>query len=287
MNDQLDRPDTVETLEPPKSLKPISETGPSISSKQRAKTVAEARPSRIQPPAPVRARTAFDDNDDDNEDDTFFGRHKVKLAIAAVVFVVSLTTYLIKNSGDTRPRKAPERMVMIQVAPPPPAPPPPPPPPKVEPPKMEEKMIEQAPVEEEPEQKPADEPPAISTGIKGDGPGMAGLSSKGGPLGLGGSGSGRGRGGPFDAFARSASSRIRSQISTHPKTRSAKIPSCELRLWVDSTGRVIRAKLSSSSGDPATDAAIQNEVLPGMQLDAPPPGMPMPIVLRVSARRPT
>jgi len=150
---------------------------------------------------------------------------------------------------------------------------------------MEEKMIEQAPVEEE-EPKPADEPPPLGTGIKGDGPGLTGLSSKGGPNGIGGTGLGRGRGGPFDGFARNVSSRVRSAISSHRKTRSARIPGCELRAWVDSTGRVTRAKLSPSTGDPAIDAAIQNEVLPGMQLDPPPPGMPMPIVMRLSARRP-
>jgi hypothetical protein len=281
MNDQLDSPDTVETID---RVEPSPELGRANSSNGNSNVFTEARsPRALQQPPPVRARTAFDDNDEDDEDNTFIGRHKVKLAVAVIVIVGGAMTYLIKNSGDTAtPRKAPERMVMIQVPPPPP---PPPPPPRVEPPKMEEKkMIEQTPVDEEPP-KPNDDPPPLGTGIKGDGPGLTGLSSKGGPIGNS-IGLGKGRGGPFDGFARSASSRVRGAISSNPKTRSARIPGCELRAWVDSTGRVTRAKLSPSTGDPAIDAAIQNEVLPGLQLDPPPPGMPMPIVMRLSARRP-
>ena len=51
--------------------------------------------------------------------------------------------------------------------------------------------------------------------------------------------------------------------------------------------RVTRASLVSSTGDPAVDAAIKADVLTGLQLDAPPPeGMPLPIVMRLTARRP-
>jgi periplasmic protein TonB len=286
MNDQLDSPE-VETIERIESSAQL-QIGRSLAG--ASSVAAEVRPPRtVQPPVPVRSRTAFDDNDADDPDDSFIGRHGAKLAVTVVVIVGCGITYLVKNSKEAPPRNAPERMVMIQPLPPAPPPPPPPPPPKVEPPKLEEKMIEQAPVEEtpEPDPKPSDEPPPLGTGIKGDGPPDGfGLSSKGGSGGLGGNGLGRARGGPFDGFARAASSRVRGAISSHRKTRSATIPGSELRVWVDSTGRVTRAKLSPSSGDPATDAAIQSEVLPGVQLDAPPPGMPMPIVMRLSARRP-
>lgn len=61
----------------------------------------------------------------------------------------------------------------------------------------------------------------------------------------------------------------------------------KVRLWVDSAGRVTRAKLASSSDDPAVDAAIQNDVLNGLTLpEAPPADMPMPIVLVLNAVRP-
>jgi len=61
----------------------------------------------------------------------------------------------------------------------------------------------------------------------------------------------------------------------------------KIRVWADSTGRITKAHLTGSTGDPALDATLQNDILTGMQLDNPPPAdMPMPIVMRVSARRP-
>ncbi len=59
------------------------------------------------------------------------------------------------------------------------------------------------------------------------------------------------------------------------------------RIWLDATGRITRATLAGSTGDPATDTAIRQEILTGLQLQAPPPdGMPMPIVMRLKATRP-
>jgi TonB family protein len=60
-----------------------------------------------------------------------------------------------------------------------------------------------------------------------------------------------------------------------------------VRVWVDSAGRVTRAILAGSSGRAELDSALKNEVLAGLQLQSPPPeGMPMPIVMRISAKRP-
>lgn len=146
-------------------------------------------------------------------------------------------------------------------------------------------MIEQPPVEDEPKEMKQDEPPPISTGIKGDGPGLAGLS-KGDGSRIGGFGSGGRAGGRWDGYARSVQTTASDAIRKSPKTRSASIRSLQVRIWVDATGRVTRVKLSGSTGDPAVDAALENEVLARMQLQPPPPGMPSPIVLRISARRP-
>ena len=75
-------------------------------------------------------------------------------------------------------------------------------------------------------------------------------------------------------------------LRRNPRTRGAKLR-IEVRIWPDATGRITRAQLSGSSGDPAVDAAIRDEVLTGLQLPEPPPqGMPSPIVLRVIAQRP-
>jgi len=156
---------------------------------------------------------------------------------------------------------------------------------------MEEKMIEQTPVEDEPkpEPKPADDPPpALGTNIKGDGPGIAGLGSSGNGGGLGGTGLGSGRGGgKWDSYARQVQSRVSDALRRNRKSRSARFSSLQVRVWPDSTGRISRARLAGSTGDGALDTAIENEVLTGLQLQEPPPqGMPSPIVLRLSARRP-
>jgi protein TonB len=281
MNDQLETQDTVETLERVQTTPQGDRFGRSAGGSNGA--VSNDRSRTEQQYQPVRARTAFDDNDADDPDDTFFGRHQAKLGIAVVLVVGGLTAYLVSHRSESAPRKAPERMVMVQPLPPPP--PPPPPPPKVEPPK-EEKMIEQAPPED-PDPKPADEPPPmIATGIKGDGPGgIAGLGSGRDRLGNGNT-LGGARGGKWDGFARQVQNKVSEGLRRSPKTRAARVSSLTVRIWPDSTGRINRAKLAASTGDAALDAAIE-DVLTGLQLPEPPPaGMPLPIVMRITERRP-
>lgn len=155
-------------------------------------------------------------------------------------------------------------------------------------------MIEQAPLEEkapEPEPKPVDEPPPIlGTNIKGDGPSNGfGLGSSGNGGGLGGSGLGGNgrRGGKWDNYARQVQSAIVDALRRNPKSRAASISGLQVRIWPDSSGRVSRAQLVGSTGNPSLDEAIRNEVLTGLQLHEPQPqGMPTPIVLRLNARRP-
>jgi TonB family protein len=61
----------------------------------------------------------------------------------------------------------------------------------------------------------------------------------------------------------------------------------QVRVWADSTGRITKVSLGQSTGDPVLDAAIKGEVLSDVVLsEPPPPGMPMPIVMRFNARRP-
>ena len=153
-------------------------------------------------------------------------------------------------------------------------------------------MIEQEPVREEeakPEApKPADDsPPDLGTGIKGDGPPDGfGLSGKGGAggagRGLGGTGTARSRWGWYAAKVQSG---ISEALRRDPKIREAVING-KVRIWPDASGRITRAKLDSSTGDAALDAAIIRS-LNGVQLSAPPPAdMPSPVILRISARRP-
>jgi len=154
-------------------------------------------------------------------------------------------------------------------------------------------MVEQTPIEKDevkPEPKPEEAPAPVGTSIKGDGPpdgfGLGGPGGSGGN-GLGGKGSGR-AGSRFGWYGGQVQSKIAEAIRGNKKTRSASIASLTIRVWADaSTGRVTRAQLAGTTGDKNVDEALQSEVLNGLQLQEPPPaGMPMPIVMRVNARRP-
>ena len=69
-------------------------------------------------------------------------------------------------------------------------------------------------------------------------------------------------------------------------TTSKTPPTVQVRIWADSSGRITRASLAGSSGDPAVDNAIRNNALAGLQLPEPPPAdMPMPINMRITARK--
>jgi len=226
-----------------------------------------------------------------DEKEGFFKRNAAFLIFGVLVAAAGGYFYFRKPGLEAPPVKQ-ERMVMIAPLPPmpPPKPPPPPPPPPQKPP--EEKMEKETAAEEKtpPKPEPAkapDDPAPLGTNLKGDGPGLAGL---GGGSGLGGGTLGGGGGGKagsrFGWYAGQVQSKITEALRTNPKTKSASLR-IEVRIWPDSTGRVTRAQLSGSTGDSGLDNAIQNGVLTGLQLQEPPPaGMKLPIVLRLTARRP-
>jgi len=171
--------------------------------------------------------------------------------------------------------------ITLPPPPPPPLPPPPPPPPK------EQEMVQQEHVEQiDPvdEPTPAPEDPGLSTNIVG---------GNGPDLGLR-AGSGNGnrnrigisrRSGKWDHYAVAVQNTIAETLRHNTGVRHAAF-SLQVRVWADSTGRITRAALAGSSGDPAVDNAIKNNALAGLQLPEPPPAdMPMPINMRISARK--
>lgn len=224
--------------------------------------------------------------DQPDEERTFFQRFGVAISIAAVA-VVAAVIFIGQSlaKGSTAPHRMPEvTMVKILTAPLPP-PPPPPPPPKL----VEEKMVEQMPVDAN-EAKPDDSAPAPAAdlGTSITGPGGAdgfGLGSNRGTGTIGGGGS-RGSGSRWGWYAAQVQSTIADALRKNPRTRQANFR-VEVRVWPDLTGRVTRAQLVGTTGDAAVDAAIRAEVLTGLQLKEPPPqGLPLPIVMRLTARRP-
>ena len=145
----------------------------------------------------------------------------------------------------------------------------------------EVKPDEQKP-DDKPADKPADEPLGTALG-GGDGSGL-GLGGGGGGGMIG--GSGRKGGSKWGWYAGQVQNRISEALRSNKVTRKASA-AIVVRIWPDASGRISKVTLGSSTGDPAVDDAIKNQVLIGLVLNEPPPAdMPMPINLRITARKP-
>jgi outer membrane biosynthesis protein TonB len=156
----------------------------------------------------------------------------------------------------------------------------------------QEAVTEPEPKPDEPEPpKAADEPPAaVGTNVQGDGPpdgfGLSGGNGTGGIGGTSGTGKTRKTGSQWGWYAGMVQTQVGDAIRKNSKTRAASLE-IKLRLWADTSGRIERVAMVGTSGDAALDAALRNEVLTGLRLSEPPPAdMPMPIVMRIVARRP-
>lgn len=236
------------------------------------------------------SKANFDDNDR-----TFFQRYRVVILLGSIALGATWIFFPSQFFKKSTPTKK-ANFEMVRVSLPPPPPPPPPPPKQEQPPqKEEEKMIEQEAVQEDepkPEEAPPDEPPAapdLSTGIVGNGPadgfGLGGPGGGRGGNGLGGGGR-RGGGSKYGWYAAQVQSRIADALRGNKQTSRADVR-IEVRIWPDETGRIRRASLARSTGDAALDRVIESEVLTGLRLSEPPPAdMPLPIVMRITARRP-
>ncbi len=147
-------------------------------------------------------------------------------------------------------------------------------------------MIEQAPIvdDQKPDETPQPETADVGTDLKGTGGPDMGIPRAGGNGSIKGStGALRGQ---FDWYAAQVQLTVSEALRRNPATRNASFR-LDVRVWPDLTGRITKARLAGSTGDPAVDAAIEQEVLPGLQLQsAPPAEMHLPIVMRFTARRP-
>lgn len=210
--------------------------------------------------------------------------------VLLVIALVIAAIWFVSRGAKKSPQMAAAAEQTILLLPPPPAPlPPPPPPPENEPPPEEEEMMVQEEVDEneEPPEDPSPEPPSedLGGGVAG-GAGPAIGPGGGGGSRIGGSNR-RGSGSKFGWYAAKVQTSIREALARNPSTRSASFSSITVKIWADATGRVTRAHLVGSSGNPAIDQAIRNRILTGLQLpQGPPADLPMPINLRISARKP-
>lgn len=235
---------------------------------------------------------------DQDDEPGFFQRFRVLIVLGVLLMTGAGAYFAFQPKKETKKKAAATTVSIMPVLPPPPPPPPTPPPtpppqeqPPPDTPKQEEFQAEEKPEEkpeEAPKQEAPDDPPPLGTNIQGEGADNFGLARGGGNGLIGGTGKGSGGSGStkFGAYAGQVQSRMLQALQSHKRTRSAAL-AVKVRIWVDSSGRITKATMEGSSGDPAVDRAITSEVLPGVQLSqAPPADMPMPIVLRVNARRP-
>jgi protein TonB len=246
------------------------------------------RPRGVRPPSPSH-QPSLADVAAEKKKEGFFKQHAVAMIVGGFIAAGGASLILYKPSPTPPPVKQ-ERIVMIASLPPPPKPLPPPPPQQKPP---EEKMEKETAAEEtKPVEKPApakapDDPAPLGTNLQGNGPGLSGLGTGsglgGGTIGSGGGGNGGSR---FGWYAGQVQAKITAALRSHPKTKNASMQ-LDVRIWPDPTGRITRAQLIGSTGNPALDREIQGGVLTGLQLPEPPPaGMKLPINLRLTARRP-
>ena len=240
--------------------------------------------------------------DEDDQERSIIHRFKTVIGVVvALAALAAIAGFAIRILGNHSAPTRVEQMSMVKLLPPPPPPTPPPtPPPKVEPQPTVQPMVEQRQMME-PETKPEkpqkrDEAPKshekapgpLGLNAKGEGAGDAfGLVGKPGGNGLLGDGDGAGGGGSrWGWYASEVQATIEEALRNNPHTRDASAR-IQIKIWPDKTGRITRVDLDGSTGDPVVDSAIKNEVLNGLQLQEPPPAdLPLPIVLRLTARRP-
>jgi outer membrane biosynthesis protein TonB len=221
---------------------------------------------------------------------------------AALVLLAGLGIHWIvgQKSEPSSPRKVMQfAMVNVQPTPQPKLPPPPPPP--------TPQKVDDEPQPDRHDLRPMDLPPdaapppagapagPLALAEEGTGPGdafnLAGNPGGRGILSGGGLGDGTGvGGGGGDAASRWAWFYGRMQPDVEAVLRrsrrlSAVAAVAELRLWWDESGRITRVQPVRPSPDPTLDQEF--EALVGLQLrHPPPPDLPMPVVMRVQARRP-
>ena len=225
----------------------------------------------------------------DEEVPSWFQKYRV-LVVCGILAAIAIAVWFAKGSFDVSRARQDQKMVMIDLPPPPSVAPPPPPPSQLPPPPMEseQRMIAQEPIaaaESKPDETPAGPAPAVATSLEGTGPDSFGLR-KGNSFFGGGTEKteSRSNSSRWGWYANQVQSTISQALQNNNTTRTADFR-IDARIWSDRAGRITRAQIVRSTGNAAMDKAIANDVLAGLILQEPPPdGMPMPIVLRLTAR---
>lgn len=234
----------------------------------------------------------------EDEEPGAFQKYRVIIGCGLIAAIATAVWFGQKRFNRTSHARQEQRVILVNLPPPPPLPPPAPRPSQLPPPPAasEQKMIMQAPVNEveskadEPSKNepPASESSPLGTSIQGNGPpdgfGLRGGNSFGGSIGGTGNTSAQAGSSRWGWYAGQVQNVISQALQSNINTRTADFR-VDVQIWSDRTGRITRARIARSTGNAALDSAITNEVLAGLVLQEPPPdGMPMPIVLRLTAR---
>jgi protein TonB len=205
-------------------------------------------------------------------------------AVFGLLFISSVgigAAVLIGHFMDGEPVKVERKIQNITLLAPPPPPPPveKPPEPEVQQEKVE---IPEPEVPQDLPDQPSDEPPAQDLGL--DAEGGAGSDSFGLVGRKGGRGLLGGAGSPEARFAGQVQKEIQQALYRDDSLRQQAY-SIVLKVWVAFDGTIQRTDLDGSTGFRNVDDRIASAIadLPKLA-DAPPPDMPMPIRLRITAR---
>jgi protein TonB len=210
-----------------------------------------------------------------------FIRYLPLMVGVVLAIVIAIVIYWMQGLFE-KPAQTKKQIQQISIVQPPPPPPPPPeikppPPPEVK----EEKIEEPEPEPEtpEPEAPPAGEDLGVDAegGAGGDSFGLVGKKGGRGLIGGGGGGN------AFIFYGQQMQREVSDalQRSLGDAARAKKY-SVIASLWISPNGALSRAELNGGSGDAAVDAALR-EALASLRLhlQAPPPGMPQPVKIRI------
>lgn len=219
----------------------------------------------------------------------YLSEHRTPVyAGVTAILLASVLAWLLLHSSKPAAVQPPPPVTMVVIQPPKPPPPPPPLPqpktivqPKMTTPVQKPIVPNQPPKAAPPKPSSA---PALGTSLKSNGTSNAfDLSGSGNGNGIiGGSGDGGGGGGSYSGYVQA---QIENSLQKNHITRNA-TAGLQVRIWISADGTITQVAIDKSSGDPAVDNAVQNQVLQSLQVGAPPPNTPMPISISMIGEQP-
>lgn len=196
-------------------------------------------------------------------------------AVFALLLVVGFV-WFVRTMMSAKTGKTQRQVQIVQVIRPPPPPPPPdqpPPPPE----KTSEPLPKDEP-EPAPEQQPeqaAEQPLGVDAEGSAGGDAFGLAARRGGSDLIGGTGTA-----PFAWYTNRMRDAIKDRLTAAACTKSAK-GSLSTRVLVAADGHVKQIKLTTSTGNTRVDECVDKVLASITSLDAPPPGMPEQVNLRV------